>query len=221
MLLDRGAAHLEAAPDDLLVENSRVWVKGAPGRNVAFRALVEPDRVLEASHRYDATKMTYPYGAHAAVVEVDAATGAISILDYAIAYDVGRAVNPKLVEGQLVGGLAQGVGGAILEELVYADDGQPLSVTFMDYLLPTFLEMPANVTVKILEETPTPLNPLGVKGAGEGGTAAAGAAIANAVADALRPVGVEITDLPLSPARIVSLVRDATTRDSAQTRRSR
>jgi len=135
------------------------------------------------------------------------------------AHDVGRAVNPKLVEGQLVGGLAQGIGGAILEELAYADDGQPLSVTFMDYLLPTFLEMPANITVRILEETPTPLNPLGVKGAGEGGTAAAGAAIANAVADALRPLGVEITDLPLSPARIVSLVTDANTRDSAQARR--
>ena len=210
MLLDRGAAHLEAARDDLMVQGGRVWVNGAPTRSAAFRELVTPDRLLEASHRYDATKMTYPYGAHAAVVEVDATTGAISILDYAIAYDVGRAVNPKLVEGQLVGGLAQGIGGAILEELAYADDGQPLSVTFMDYLLPTFLEMPANVTVKILEETPTPLNPLGVKGAGEGGTAAAGAAIANAVADALRPLGVEITDLPLSPDRVFLLVRQAT-----------
>jgi len=219
MLLDRGAAHLEAARDDLMVQDGRVWVNGAPTRSATFRELVTPDHLLEASHRYDATKMTYPYGAHAAVVEVDAATGAISILDYAIAYDVGRAVNPKLVEGQLVGGLAQGIGGAILEELAYADDGQPLSVTFMDYLLPTFLEMPAHITVKILEETPTPLNPLGVKGAGEGGTAAAGAAIANAVADALRPLGVEITDLPLSPARIISLVRDANTRDSAQARR--
>jgi carbon-monoxide dehydrogenase large subunit/6-hydroxypseudooxynicotine dehydrogenase subunit gamma len=211
MVLDRAASRLEAARDDLVVENSRVWVRGAPGRSVTLRELATAGRALEASHRYEATKMTYPYGAHAAVVEVDASTGRIDILDYAIAYDVGRAVNPKLVEGQMMGGLAQGIGGAILEELAYADDGQPLSVTFMDYLLPTFLEMPAKITVKILEETPTPLNPLGVKGAGEGGTAAAGAAIANAVADALRPLGVEICDLPLSPDRIVSLVRDAKT----------
>jgi carbon-monoxide dehydrogenase large subunit/6-hydroxypseudooxynicotine dehydrogenase subunit gamma len=166
------------------------------------------DEPLIAAHRYDASQMTYPYGAHVAVVEVDAETGQIRLLDYAIAYDVGRAVNPMLVKGQLVGGLAQGIGGALLEEFVYADDGQPLSSTFMDYLVPTAAEMPRRVAVRILEETPTPLNPLGVKGAGEGGTAAAGAAIANAVADALRPMGVEITDLPLSPDRILRLMSE-------------
>jgi CO/xanthine dehydrogenase Mo-binding subunit len=143
------------------------------------------------------------------VVEVDVGTGQIRLLDYAIAYDVGRAVNPRLVQGQLVGGLAQGVGGAMLEEFVYGDDGQMLSGTFMDYLLPSAFEMPDRVTVAILEETPTPLNPLGVKGAGEGGTSGAGAAIANAVADALQPLGVEITALPLSPDRMLAAILDA------------
>ncbi len=219
-LLDRAASRLEAATRDLVVENGRVWVRGAPGRNVPFGDLVIPDRVLEAAHRYEATKMTYPYGAHAAVVEVDAGTGQIRILDYAIAYDVGRAVNPRLVEGQMVGGLAQGIGGAILEEFTYAEDGQPLSGTFMDYLMPTSVEMPGKVTVKILEQTPTPLNPLGVKGAGEGGTAAAGAAIANAVADALRPLGVEIADLPLSPDRVLTLITAARARQAQTTQRA-
>ena len=214
-IVDRAASRLEAARDDLMVEDSRVWVRGAPGRSVAFRELVMPDTVVQASHKYEAVKMTYPYGAHAAVVEVDVETGVVDIDDYAIAYDVGRAVNPKLVEGQMVGGLAQGIGGAMMEELAYADDGQPLSGTFMDYLMPTVVEMPRRLTVRVLEETPTPLNPLGVKGAGEGGTAGAGAAIANAVADALRPLGVAITDLPLSPDRISALIRRAGVEESA------
>jgi CO/xanthine dehydrogenase Mo-binding subunit len=111
-----------------------------------------------------------------------------------------------IVEGQLVGGLAQGIGGALYEELVYDADGQPLATTFLDYLLPSAGEMPRVTITKILEETPTPLNPLGVKGAGEGGSSGAGAAIANAVADALSPLGVSITALPLSPDRILGLI---------------
>ncbi len=184
-LRERAARGLEAAKEDLSAED------------------------LSATHVFHASRMTYPYGASVAVVEVDPEVGQIAILDYAIAYDVGRAINPTLVEGQLVGGLAQGIGGAVLEELAYDADGQPLATTFMDYLLPTSMEMPRRVSVKVLEEAPTPLNPLGVKGAGEGGVAGAGAAIANAVADALRPWGVEITDLPLSPERILALIRNA------------
>mgnify|MGYP000265348573 CR=1 FL=1 len=103
----------------------------------------------------------------------------------------------------------RGIGGALLEELAYDAQAQPLAVTFMDYLLPAATEMPARLSVRILEETPTPLNPLGVKGAGEGGTAGAGAAIANAVADALRPFGAEVCDLPLTPARILAALRAA------------
>jgi 2-furoyl-CoA dehydrogenase large subunit len=114
-----------------------------------------------------------------------------------------------IVEGQLVGALGQGIGGALLEELAYDEQGQLLTTTFMDYLLPTAQEMPASTVVRILEETPTPLNPLGAKGAGEGGSSGCGAAIANAVADALTPLGVSITALPLSPDRLLRLVQAA------------
>ena len=217
-LLDRAAQRLEAAPRDLIVERRQVRVRGVPGRALTFKELAAPaDRAssrtsgaepeLSATHVFHVSKMTYPYGAHAAVVEVDPETGRIEILDYAVAYDVGKAVNPRLVEGQLTGGLAQGIGGALLEELVYDGAGQPMATTFMDYLLPTSMEMPGRISVTVLEETPTPLNPLGVKGAGEGGTAGSGAAIANAVADALRPWGVEVTDLPLSPDRIFAMTQ--------------
>ncbi|MGH2374732.1 MAG: xanthine dehydrogenase family protein molybdopterin-binding subunit, partial [bacterium] len=204
-LLDRAAQRLEASKADLVVADGRVAVKGAPSRTVGFADLARGG--LEATHVFQAPQMTYPYGAHAAVVEVDVETGQIEIVDYALAYDVGRAINPMLVEGQMTGGLAQGIGGATLEEFAYDAEGQPLSTTFMDYLLPTSMEMPRRLSVRILEEAPTPLNPLGAKGAGEGGTAGAGAAVANAVADALRPLGVEITDLPLSCERILAALR--------------
>ena len=164
---------------------------------------------LVASHVFEAPKMTYPYGTHVAVVEVDVETGQVKLLNYAIAYDVGKAVNPLIVDGQLIGALAQGIGGALLEELVYDEEGQLLTTTFMDYLLPTVMEMPAEIAVRILEETPTPLNPLGVKGVGEGGSSGCGAAIANAVADALAPLGVSITSLPLSPDKLLALIQAA------------
>src|SRR3989442_3144983 len=218
-LLDVAARRLEASPADLILTPGRVTVRGSPARSLTFADLVTAvpgipggadGAVLSATHVFEAPLMTYPYGSHVATVEVDPETGQVTILDYVIAYDVGKAINPRLVEGQLVGGLAQGIGGALLEELVFDSDGQPLSVTFMDYLMPTAMEMPHAITVKILEETPTPLNPLGVKGAGEGGTAAVGAAIANAVSDALAPRGIEVTDLPLSPDRILTLLRRST-----------
>jgi carbon-monoxide dehydrogenase large subunit len=219
-LVALAADRLEAAPADLVVADGAVWVRGVPARRVTFGELVAAARPeatvprgeapgVEATAFFQAPKMTYPYGTHLAVVEVDRETGVVHLLDYALTYDVGRAVNPRLVEGQLVGGLAQGIGGALLEELAYDAQAQPLAVTFMDYLLPAATEMPARLSVRILEETPTPLNPLGVKGAGEGGTAGAGAAIANAVADALRPFGAEVCDLPLTPARILAALRAA------------
>jgi carbon-monoxide dehydrogenase large subunit len=153
--------------------------------------------------------MTYPYGTHAAVVEVDPDTGEVRILKYAIAYDIGKAVNPMIVDGQMIGALAQGIGGALYEELVYDEQGQLLTTTFMDYLVPTAMEMPETTAVRILEETPTPLNPLGVKGAGEGGSSGCGGALANAVADALAPLGIPITALPLTPDRLSALIRAA------------
>jgi carbon-monoxide dehydrogenase large subunit len=207
---------LEAHADDLVLEGGRVHVRGLPERAVTLRELaraavpgppgMEPG--LYAAHFFEAPKMTYPYGTHVAAVEVDPATGRVTIRKYVVTYDVGRAINPMIVGGQITGGLAQGLGGALYEELVYDEQGQPLTTTFMDYLVPTAMEIPEGAIVKILEETPTPLNPLGVKGVGEGGSSGAGAAIANAVADALAPLGVAITQLPLSPDRLARLVRE-------------
>ena len=144
--------------------------------------------------------MNYPYGVHIAVTRVDAETGAVDIERYLVAYDVGKAVNPMLIEGQIVGGCAQGIGGALFEEFLYDERGEPLSVTFADYLMPTAREMPP-VEVLISEDAPSPLNPLGLKGAGEGGVNAVGAAIAAAIDDALGMPNA-VTELPVTPQRL-------------------
>ena len=149
--------------------------------------------------------MNYPYGVHAAMVQVDRETGAVKVLRYLVAYDIGKAVNPMLVEGQLAGGVAQGLGGALLEEFLYDERGEPLSVTFADYLMPTLREIPA-VEVIISEDAPSPLNPMGLKGAGEGGINAVGAAIAAAIDDAIGIPGA-VTELPITPRRLRTLLR--------------
>ena len=155
---------------------------------------------ITAEGWFRSTHMNYPYGAHAAVVRVDAATGGVELERFVVACDIGRAVNPMLVEGQLAGGAAQGIGGALLEEFLYDASGQPLVATFADYLLPTSHEVPP-IEVLVTEDAPSPLNTLGVKGAGEGGINAAGAAIAAALDDALgRPLAV--TRLPVTPRRL-------------------
>jgi len=154
----------------------------------------------EAQAEFRSEHMTYPYGAHLAVVSVDRETGGVRVLRYLVAYDVGRAVNPMLVEGQILGGVAQGIGGALYEEFLYDENGQPLSVTFADYLIPTATEVPP-VEVLITEDAPSPLNPLGVKGAGEAGINAVGAAIASAIDDALGQK-VFVTRLPVTPTQI-------------------
>ena len=133
---------------------------------------------------------------------VDPDTGQIEILKYAIAEDVGHVINPLLLTGQVVGAAAQGVGATILEELVYDQDGQPLAGSFVDYLLPTSLDVP-DFELAILDLAPSPINPLGVKGAGEIGIVATGAALSNAVSNAL---GVQVTELPLSPNKIKELI---------------
>jgi CO/xanthine dehydrogenase Mo-binding subunit len=155
---------------------------------------------LSAEGWFRADHMTYPYGAHAAVARVDEATCAVTLERFVVAFDIGRAVNPMLVEGQLAGGAAQGIGGALLEEFVYDAVGQPLATTFADYLLPTAAEVPP-IEVVLSEDAPSPLNPLGVKGAGEGGINAAGAAIAAAVDEALGRPGA-VTRLPITPRRL-------------------
>lgn len=202
---------LESAPDRLAVEGDRIVVADEPTRHVTLAALARlptatvlahgerPGLSEEAYVHSDA--MSFPYGVHLAAVEVDGETGAVAIHRYAVAYDVGVAINPALIDEQIVGGVAQGIGGALLEELTYDANGQPTASTFMDYLLPTAVEAP-RVRVLVTENAPSPLTPLGAKGAGEAGAAAAGAAIANAVADA---IGAEVRELPLTPERVLAL----------------
>jgi len=171
----------------------------------AARWGLEPSLAAEGWHTSD--HMCYPYGLHLAVVQVDTETGQVVVEKLLVAYDVGRAINPMLVEGQIVGGAAQGLGGALLEEFRYDDAGQPLCATFMDYLLPTRAEMPS-VDVLVTEDAPSPRNPLGVKGAGEGGTTAMGAAIAAAV-DAALGVALGVVELPVRPEAALRLVKAA------------
>lgn len=163
---------------------------------------------LEANHYFDVKEMTFPHGLQVARVRVDVATGAVAVEKLWSFYDVGRAINPALVEGQILGGIAQGIGGALLEELAYDEQGQLLCTSFMDYLLPSSAEMPP-VEIHIYENDPSARNPLGAKGAGEGGTAAVGGAIANAVSDALKEFGIEITGLPLSPNRLLEIITNS------------
>jgi aerobic carbon-monoxide dehydrogenase large subunit len=203
-LLEAAGEELEAAPADLVLTTTGVSVIGAPSRTVSLARLLDAGGgVIRQEDRFVCELMGFPYGIHFAAVEVDPASGAIHIHRFAIAYDIGRCINPVLVKGQIAGGFAQGVGGALLEEFSFDASGQPLSASFMDYLLPTSEDVP-DIEVLITEDAPSPLNPLGVKGAGEGGTAAVGAAITNAVSDAL---GREVTRLPLNPQRVVELAR--------------
>jgi aerobic carbon-monoxide dehydrogenase large subunit len=160
---------------------------------------------LAADGWFYSDHMNYPYGVHIAVARVDRETGGVTIERYLLAYDVGRAVNPMLVEGQLAGGFAQGVGGALLEEFLYDERGEPLSVNFADYLMPTARELPM-LDVLITEDAPSPLNPLGLKGAGEGGVNAVGAAIAAAIDDAIGIPGA-ITRLPVTPQRLRDILK--------------
>ena len=161
-----------------------------------------------AEATYASNKRTYSYGAHAAHVAVDPKTGRVELLDYVAVEDVGRIINPLTLHGQAVGAIVQGLGGAFLEHFVYDRDGQLLTGSFADYLLPTASDFP-NIRAVALEEKPSPTNPLGAKGAGEGGIIPVGGVIANAVAAALGSLGVEPRDLPLSPPRVWELICDA------------
>jgi CO/xanthine dehydrogenase Mo-binding subunit len=178
-------------------------VKPRPG------AVLAPDEEpgLEARGYYAPPQSTFASGCHAAIVEVDPATGQVRILQYVVHHDCGRMVNPTIVEGQIRGGVAQGIGGAFYERLVYDPTGQPLTTTFMDFLIPTAMEMPDIAIVHT--ETPTPLNALGVKGVGEAGAIPGPALIAEAVDDALAPFGVRVREMPLDPGRVRGLIAGA------------
>jgi aerobic carbon-monoxide dehydrogenase large subunit len=160
---------------------------------------------LMAEGTFRTDHMTYPYGVHIALVCIDGETGEVKVERYLVAYDIGKAVNPRLVEGQLAGGAVQGLGGALFEEFTYDERGEPLAVTFADYLIPTAREVPP-IEVTITEDAPSPLNFLGLKGAGEGGANAVGAAIAAAIDDAIGMPGA-VTELPITPQRLRKILR--------------
>jgi aerobic carbon-monoxide dehydrogenase large subunit len=209
MALDMAAQLLQTETDSLTIVDGDVVRLKSPGHPLIalgdiaqhFRP-TSPSRAglppgLAADGWFETAHMTYPYGVQVALVTIDQGTGAVRIEKMLIAYDIGRAINPMLVRGQLVGGFAQGLGGALFEEFQYDELGQPLSVTFADYLIPTAREIPAP-DVLLTEDAPSATNPLGVKGAGEGGIAAVGAVIASAVDDALGDIAT-VTQLPIKP----------------------
>jgi len=160
---------------------------------------------LEATAYFKPDQSTYSNSTHVCEVEVDIETGMVTLLRHVVMHDCGRVINPLVVEGQIVGGLAQGLGGALFEEFTYTDSGDPLAVTFADYLMPTAREIPAIETF-VSEDAPSPLNTYGFKGAGEGGITPVGAAIASAIDDALQRPGA-VTQLPITPWRIKAMLR--------------
>ncbi|MBV9131832.1 MAG: xanthine dehydrogenase family protein molybdopterin-binding subunit, partial [Chloroflexi bacterium] len=162
---------------------------------------------LEARRYFETHASPYSYGVHAVVAEVDADTGEVKVVRYAVANDAGVLINPTIVEGQIQGGVAQGIGGAFYERLHFDDSGQLLNASFMDFLMPTAAEVPEIEIAHI--ETPSPLNPLGVKGVGEAGTIPVAPLLAEAIEDALAPFGVRIREMPLSPVRIRELIDEA------------
>jgi aerobic carbon-monoxide dehydrogenase large subunit len=161
---------------------------------------------LEATDYFSPECATWAYGVHAAIVEVDRETCAVEVKKYVCIHDCGNMINPVIVDGQVMGGFAQGIGGALYERIEYDREGNPTNANFVDFLIPYATEVPA-VEIAHLE-TPSPLNPLGVKGAGEGGTIPAIAALVSAVEDALAPLGVHIAEAPITPARIVALIAE-------------
>ena len=216
--LEVAAELMQQDASALAVSDGNVVRKGADGPSIGLgeiaQALEPTSKLLgarspglSADGWFFSDHMVYPYGVHIAVAKVDRDTGGVTIERYVLAYDVGRAVNPMLVEGQLAGGFAQGVGGALLEEFCYDERGEPLSVNFADYLMPTAREVPP-LDVLIREDAPSPLNPLGLKGAGEGGVNAVGAAVAAAIDDALGMPGA-ITRLPVTPQRLREILKSA------------
>ena len=219
-LLDMASAHLNAAPEQLALRDGAIHRASDDGGQslLDLTDLLELARdggrtdagelSIEETATFAASDHAYVYGTHIAHVTVDPETGKVEIVRYTCANDVGRSVNPLLVQGQVLGAAVQGIGATLLEDLVYDENGQLLTTTFMDYLLPSSRDVPPIDSI-VLEEAPSPLNPLGVKGAGELGIVASGAVLANAVAKALAPLGVEVTSLPLTPNRIRELIRNA------------
>jgi aerobic carbon-monoxide dehydrogenase large subunit len=204
-LLEDAAYLLEIDPADLEIESGEVRVAGDPESGVAFGDLVSQSRDSDryrVSARFDPPALAYPYATHVCLVEVDPETGRVEILRYVIVEDCGTVINPVIVEGQVHGATAQGIGGTLLEQLVYGEDGQLLTASLMDYLVPTASELPPFEVDHLA--IPAPDGPTGAKGVGEGGTLAPPGALANAVADAL---GQEFNALPLHPESVAGAAR--------------
>lgn len=201
-----GAARFGCRPEEITLAEGKVTVPD--GRSAGFWDFTSDDQPLSADGSYATPERVYSYGSQAAHVTVDAATGKVEVLDYVTVEDVGRMINPMIVDGQKVGAVVQGLGGTLLEDLSYDDEAQLLTVSLADYLLPTASDFP-EVRAVSLEHSPSPHNPLGVKGAGEDGIISVGAVIANAVAAALDSLGCQPNALPLSPGRIAGLMREA------------
>jgi aerobic carbon-monoxide dehydrogenase large subunit len=213
------AALLEAAPEDIELSNGKFQVRGSPDKamtmaEISGAAHIPPNELpadfepgLEESAFYDPENFVFPFGAHACVVEVDPETGKVEVVRYVSVDDCGRAINPMLIDGQVHGGIVHAVGQALYEQVVYDDEGQLVTGTFVDYALPTAAELPPLETSRT--ETPSPVNSLGVKGVGEAGTIAATPAVAGAVLDALRPLGVTELDMPHTPMRVWQAIQAA------------
>jgi carbon-monoxide dehydrogenase large subunit len=209
---------LECAERDLELRDGRVGVVGVPGASMTLAQVAAAARPgwdhrrpanteagLESTYYWEPPTVTWSYAAHAVIVEVDVELGRVRLDRYVIAHDCGVLVNPMLAEGQIVGGAVQGIGGAMLEEFLYDEQGQLLAGSFMEYLLPSAGDLP-RITV-LHEQSPSPSNPLGVKGLGEGGAIGPPVAIANAVSDALAPWAAEFNDTPVTPQRIFEATR--------------
>src|SRR5438876_698654 len=218
-VLAAAGALLEAAPEDLEIEDGRVFVRGAPSSAVDFARIVQaaiptfakpgvvtPD--FDATAYHHVPTVTFASAVHVAVVDVDRETGAVKLVRYVVAHDCGKVINPIIVDGQVHGGVAQGVGGALFEDMAYDAEGQLLAGSLMDYAVPVASDLPAIETVHL--EFPSPRNPLGMKGLGEGGAISPPAAIANAIDDALSPLAVRLTETPALPWRVRGLITAAT-----------
>jgi CO/xanthine dehydrogenase Mo-binding subunit len=210
---------LEVAPEDLELVDGKVRVKGVPDRFIPLgelavkanplRGAVEPgtEPGLEATTYFGPARGATANGVHAMIVEVDPETMMVEIKRYVVVHDCGTVINPMILEGQIHGGVAQGIGNAFYEQLVFDENGQLLNASFMDYLLPTATDVPRVEVGHV--ETPSPLNPLGIKGAGEAGAIPVGPLFAQALEDALADYGIEILEIPLSPNRLFELVQAA------------
>jgi carbon-monoxide dehydrogenase large subunit len=201
----QAAQRLSCQPSEVeIVEGSKAV--GPGGKSVALNGLSSEG--ISAEGAFLNKKHTYTYGAHAAHVAVDAKLGHVELVDYVVVEDCGRVINPLTVHGQAIGSVVQGLGGAMMEHLVYDQEGQLLTGSLADYLIPTASDFP-NIRAVVLENHPSPINPLGAKGAGEGGIIAAGGVMANAVANALSGFGAQPRELPLTPTRIWELAQAA------------